>query len=88
LHYFDKFTTPIDNTWNFTDVTHLKDVNGLLTYKEQVQKVIHPSGPIKPFLDDRNLVFWERHKDFYQKFIEKKKSGSRKLVTKSRLDTQ
>lgn len=88
LNYFDKFITKIDSTWNFTDIPHLKDVDGKLSYNNQVQKVIHLSGPIKMFLPNRDLVFWERYKDLFQKFMEKKKSGSRKLVTKTKLHTQ
>ena len=89
LTHFDKFTAKVDDTWNFTDVPHLKDVEGLLRYNDKVQKVIHPSGPIKPFLDDRKIVFWERYKDLYYKFTEKKKhTRSHRLVTKSRVDTK
>lgn len=82
LSYFDKFVTTIDSTWNFTDAPRLKDIDGKLAYEGKTQKVIHLSGPIKMYLTNRDLVFWERHKDLFQKFMEKKK-GSRKLVTKS-----
>jgi len=87
ISYFDKFITKIDSTWNFTDIPHLKDVGGKLTHNDKVQKAIHFSGPIKMFLSNRDLVFWERHKDLFQKFMEKKKH-LHKLVPKSVLHTQ
>jgi hypothetical protein len=86
LGYFEKFVTYIDPTWNFTDIPRLKDVDDKLTCDGKVQKAIHLSGPIKMFLPNRGLVFWERHKDLYQKFMKKK--SSRKLVAKSVLHTQ
>lgn len=72
-----------NNIFNFTDMTLLKDIDGKLTYNEEVQKVVHPSGKIKDFLQNRNLLFWERHKDLYQDFSERKNNFKpRKLIKK------
>jgi hypothetical protein len=63
---FKNFIVEVDSTWNFTDIPHLKDVDGYLTYKNQIQKVIHPTEEIKNVLSNRNILFWERYKDLYQ----------------------
>jgi len=84
--HFSNFITKTDNTWNFTDIPHLKDVDGKLTYKGQVQKVVHPTGQIKRTLNNRNIFFWERHKDLHQS-MGRRKTGVRKLVTKSGLNS-
>lgn len=85
--HFDKFVTKIDNTWNFTDIPHLKDAaDDKLAYKGQIQKVVHPSGHIKRTLNNRNIFFWERHKELHQS-VDRKKNGVRKLVSKSVLNS-
>jgi len=77
---FQKFTVQVDNTWNFVDLPRLKNNEDLLTYKDKVQKVIHPSGHLKLLLNNRNILFWELHKDLYNKFLDKKKSTPHKLM--------
>jgi hypothetical protein len=84
--HFSKFITKIDNTWNSTDIPHLKDVDGKLTYKGKVQKVVHPTGQIKRTLNNRNIFFWERHKELYQS-VDRKKTVCRKLMPKSGLNS-
>lgn len=82
ISHFGKFVVKTDDTWNFIDIPHLKDVNNKLTYKGQIQKVVHPSGDIKRTLVNRRIFFWERHKELYQS-IDRKKIVSRKLIPKS-----
>lgn len=86
LNHFTKFIVKTNNTWNFTDIPHLKDVDGKLTHKDQVQKVIHPTGQIKRTLNNKNIFFWERHKDLHQ-LVNRKKISVRKLMAKSGLNS-
>jgi hypothetical protein len=81
IKYHDDFITKIDNTWNFTDIPHLKDVDNKLSYKNQLQKVIHPTGQIKIAVKNKNILFFERHKDLHQT-INRKKVGYHKLINK------
>ena len=77
---FSKIPVRVDNTWNFVDLPRLKNKDDVLTYKDKVQKVIHPSGHLKLLLTNRNILFWELHKELYNKFFDKKKSTPHKLV--------
>jgi len=87
INHFGKFLVKTDNTWNFTDIPHLKDVDGKLTYKGQIQKTVHPTGQIKRMLNNRNIFFWERHKELYQTLDRKKSAVLRKLMPKTVLDS-
>ena len=60
----------VDNTWNFTDIPKLKDINNKLCYLNVIQKVIHPAGSIKMFLENKNIFFHERYKEL---FVQNKK---------------
>lgn len=77
---FGEFVSTVDNTWNFTDIPSLKPEGNLLAHKGHIPHAIHPSGPMKIYLTGRDIFFWERHKDLFQKFTERRKSSSRKLV--------
>lgn len=70
LNYFEKFFTHVNNTWNFTDVANLSDIQGL-SYKGILQKVIHPSGIIKTMLANKNILFQERHPEYNSLFKKK-----------------
>lgn len=83
LAHFDKLISIVDDTWNFTEVPYLKDIDGYLAFKGIPQKVIHPSGEIKRMLINRNILFWERHKDLFSRSLERKKINFRKLISKS-----
>jgi hypothetical protein len=78
VKHFSNFIFKIENCWNFADIPNLKDLNKKLVIKDKIQKVIHPCGSVKNVLDGRNILFWEREKDLYRQFFEKK--TSRKLV--------
>lgn len=72
-----------NNIFNFTDMTLLKDIDDKLMYNNEIQKVIHPSGKIKHFLNNRNILFWDRYKDLYYDFSKRKNNFKpRKLVFK------
>lgn len=86
IRHFSNMIIELDNTWNFSDIPHLKDIEGKLTYKGLVQKVIHPSGQIKKTLSNKGVLFWERHNDLYR-LIERKKTVTPKMVSKSVLDS-
>lgn len=68
LVYFDGLFNRIDDTWNFTNIGNLKDLNGKLIYKDKVQKVIHLSGFIKDCLNNKNILFQERYKEYNSLF--------------------
>lgn len=87
VNHFGKFVVKTDNTWNFTDIPHLKDVEGKLTYRGQIQKTVHPTGQIKRILNNRNIFFWERHKELYQTLDRKKNGVARKLMSKTVLNS-
>lgn len=81
IDHYDDFILKIDNTWNFTDIPHLKDIDNKLSYKNQLQKVIHPTGQIKMAMKNKNILFFERFKDLHLS-INRKKVGSHKLINK------
>ena len=68
LFYFDGLFSRIDDTWNFTNIGNLKDLNGKLVYKDELQKVIHLSGFIKDCLKNKNILFQERYKEYNSLF--------------------
>jgi hypothetical protein len=70
----------IDDTWNYVDLPNLQEVDGKLG-TDKVQKVIHPSGHIKTLLTGKNLTFWDRYKDIYNKYIDVKSHGKRLFVS-------
>ena len=72
--YYSKFKI-IDNTWNFADVANLQISKEKLMYKNQVQKVIHPKGDSKNFLEGKNILFWERYERIFQKYSDEKSTG-------------
>lgn len=76
----------ISNTWNFVEMPQLTLVNDQFVNKDIVQKVIHPCGEIKSLLPKRNILFWEKHKDLYEAFVERKiNTGTRILIGKNSL---
>ena len=82
LPYFPQ-ARKIGNTWNFTEVTKLQD-DGKFTFNNEIQKVIHPAGPIKDFLPGRKIAFWERHKDVFKKYSDGNYyTSNRRLVSKN-----
>lgn len=71
LVYFDGLFNRVDDVWNFTNIGNLRDVNGKLTHKDEIQKVIHLSGFIKDCLDNKNILFKERYKEYNSLFKKK-----------------
>lgn len=65
VKYFNNFTSLVDDKWNYINVSDLKWIDGSLQTSAIVPIVIHPSGNIKSFLDNKNILFWECHKDLY-----------------------
>lgn len=82
INHFEKFILKTSNSWNFTDIPHLKDIDGKLTYQGQVQKVVHLTGPIKRTLGNRNIFFWNRYENLYLS-KDGNKNVTRKLMPKS-----
>lgn len=70
--YYSNALTKVEDTFNFVDVTKLSNND---------PHVVHPHGPIKNMLFNRNILFSEKHKEL----IQKKNSTSRKLLLKSKL---
>lgn len=70
----------IDDSWNYTDVPKLKEIDGILQSKDLVPKTIHVSGNIKLLLANRGILFWERYPELYKEIFESKKAYKRKLV--------
>lgn len=81
LNNFEKFTTYVSNTWNFTDLKIINDKN--LEVDGGKPKVIHPTGLIKFSLENKGFLFHERKNEEYLKFIENKTVNFRKLIKKS-----
>lgn len=54
--YFPNKFIEVDNSWNYTEIQELEN-----------QKVIHPLNEMKSLLTNKNVLFWERHKDLYNK---------------------
>lgn len=69
---FPQKVSILDDTWNFTNVTSELDN----------QNVIHPTGRIKSLLTGKNILFWERHHELYEKHSVVKHMN-RKLVKKT-----
>ena len=86
IRHFGNMITEVDDTWNFSDIAHLKDLEGKLAYKGHVQKVIHPAGQIKRTLVNKGIFFWEKYSDLYRS-IDRKTTVTPKMVSKSLLDS-
>jgi hypothetical protein len=76
IRHYPKLVQPADETWNFVDIPQLKS-DDLLTYKGEVVKTIHPSGFIRGFTPNRNILFWERYRELFSE----PRVSSRKLIS-------
>ena len=78
--YYSEFLTKIDDTWNYSNITKLKNKDGFLYAKDELVKVIHVPNNFKIYASNRNIFFWERHESIYNRIYDSKKINIRKLV--------
>jgi len=78
---FSNLVTLVDNTWNFTEIHKVLNIKKSIEVNGVIQKVIHPSGPLKDILKNKNILFDEKYKAEYVDFIEKQTISSRRLVS-------
>ena len=67
ITHFPKMVSIQDNTWNFTDIPSLRS-NGKLTYKNNVVRVVHPTGIYKSVPDARPFFFAEQQPALYNRW--------------------
>jgi len=78
---FNKSIDEIEDTWNYTDISEISIQEDKVKIKDEIKKVIHPSGNIKYALENKNFLFHERNKEEYENLIENKPI-SKKIVFK------
>jgi hypothetical protein len=81
--HFKAFTRTVDDGWNYVNIPSLKEGEHL-TAEGRVVPVVHPSGPIKKFLSNRHVLFWERHPVLLEQYAPSRRKESRKLVMRSK----
>ncbi|RTK95645.1 MAG: hypothetical protein EKK64_06200 [Neisseriaceae bacterium] len=60
----------VENIWNFKNITNLSDIQGKLCFNGNVQNVLNFDKQQKTF-QGRNVLFWEKHKDCYEFYLNK-----------------
>lgn len=78
--YYSNFLTKIEDTWNYSNIAKLKNIDGFLYAKEELIKVVHVPNNFKMYAMNRGVFFWERHENLYNQIYDSKKINLRKLM--------
>lgn len=76
--YYCGKTKILSDTFNFTDVGILNEVNEKLCFQNMPQKVIHVLPQMKTKIFDKQIAFADRHKELLHQFLNR--SVSKKLL--------
>lgn len=78
--HFGGFVKKIDSLWNYSEPAKLKDNSGLLSFRGEPANAIYIYDEIEKFVIAKNILFWERHREIFQKYIKHNNRNNLKLL--------